>query len=410
MASLAMVASCACGITADAGDEFAGNVTFPKAAELREAGAKTPGEAELRAQSEYVRDAFRRTLPYLEKATTLFGEHDALPESKWFGRDQVSNRADINELLDSTIKVLGVSEVGDCRGRIREIEDRIEGANASISEYREKRISAPRAVESTSRIDRYNPFYSTKEDYVKLITEAETQIAEDEEETARLRREFGESLRATGIEVSDEAADSLLETVSGDDFISMCVIFDNLKLIALLLHKLTDEGNENPETAKRYYGMYVIIAKVLDRVQTQYVQTIRTRYIPELDRLAKKAGSNISEARTLIRSERGDKDALGSNIAANTVTINAANYYVDYLEEMGELIEQQHDETQQILATAINTYKTVNVSVNVSELIINGSKSLDRLMKLRMPKLRAFNNEILRKEYQRLNARIRNAS
>ena len=92
------------------------------------------------------------------------------------------------------------------------------------------------------------------------------------------------------------------------------------------------------------------------------------------------------------------------------MTINAANYYVDYLEEMGELIEQQHDETQQILATAINTYKTVNVSVNVSELIINGSKSLDRLMKLRMPKLRAFNNEILRKEYQRLNARIRNAS
>lgn len=279
-----------------------------------------------------------------------------------------------------------------------------------MSEYREERISAPRASELTSKIDKYNPFTSTKEDYDALIAEAEAQIAEDKDEMAKLRREFSASLRATGIRVSEAAADSLLETVSGDDFISMCVVFDNLKLITLLLHELTDESGEDPETAKRYYGMYVIIAKVLDRVQTQYVATIEERFIPELDRLAQRAHKNIDEARELIESKGGDPAALESNIEANTVTINAAEYYVEYLNEMGALIEGQHEETERILATAINTYRTVDVSVNVGELIINGSKSLDRLMKLKMPELRAFNNELLRKEYQRLNAKMRQAS
>lgn len=122
LAGLAMVATCACSVSATGSDE---------------AGPKTTPEAEQRAQSGYARNAFRKALPYLEEAATLFDLHDGLPESKWFGRDQVSNEAAINELIDSTIEVLGISEVGDYRGRIRQLEVRIEEANARMSEHRE---------------------------------------------------------------------------------------------------------------------------------------------------------------------------------------------------------------------------------------------------------------------------------
>lgn len=122
LAGLAMVATCACSVSATGSDE---------------GGPKTTPEAEQRAQSGYARNAFRKALPYLEEAATLFDLHDGLPESKWFGRDQVSNEAAINELIDSTIEVLGISEVGDYRGRIRQLEVRIEEANARMSEHRE---------------------------------------------------------------------------------------------------------------------------------------------------------------------------------------------------------------------------------------------------------------------------------
>jgi hypothetical protein len=156
--------------------------------------------------------------------------------------------------------------------------------------------------------------------------------------------------------------------------------------------------------------MYVIIAKILDRVQTQYLATIRDRQLPLLRDYIKQAEANIAEARRLMRAAGDDRTALASNIEANELTIEAAGFYMDYLADMATLIDEQHRETQRILATATNTYKTVDVSVNVGELIVNGQKSLERLMQLEMPELRAFNNDVLRREYHRLSDKMRKDS
>ena len=59
-----------------------------------------------------------------------------------------------------------------------------------------------------------------------------------------------------------------------------------------------------------------------------------------------------------------------------------------------------------MLDAAINTYKTVRLSLNVAELMSDCAKAFHALRQLRLPKLRTFQNVQLKAEMQRLAERM----
>ena len=350
----------------------------------------------------------KKVLPQLDKAVELVDRREAAPAIERFGEDKKSITGDINELLDVAIDVLSDSKLSETRTRVRETEAQIEMLNDEIVEMRQQRALAP-AQDKTGHLARLNPFLSTREEYDQAIEDAEVSVRELSGTLSQLRADFGRQLRASGLDVSEEAVDALLSTVSGDDFITMSVVFGNVSEITTLLRSLTEQSNESPRQAKRYYGMYVVLASVLDRIQKQYVTMIRDNHVPKLQEYEEEAKRVIRDARGLIETNGGDPDTLRANIRANEITIDAARNYQIYLRKLAAIIEEQNAETERVVATALNTYRTVNVSSNVSELIRSGSEAFEKIMSLEMPPLRAFENAELRMEYQRLTERMRQA-
>ena len=152
--------------------------------------------------------------------------------------------------------------------------------------------------------------------------------------------------------------------------------------------------------------MHVVLVKIMDRMQERFISDIDKEHIPKLQKYSREAESNVSQALDLIRKEGGNEEILRSNIESNQLTLRAAKLYTEYLLNNADLIRQENKHVKKNLSTALNTYKTVKLSSDVSRLMKTGRQNFETLMQLQIPPLREFRNEMLRKEYQRMTTEL----
>ncbi|MCA9139922.1 MAG: hypothetical protein KDB00_24285 [Planctomycetales bacterium] len=351
---------------------------------------------------------FANVLPTLEEARELVDIHADLPDSSRipFKTDKESNSAAINELLDQAIEALSVSEVSDYRQQIRDANHAIAEAQEKIADYRRQRVSASWAKDQ-SQIDKVNPFEMSKEAIDQAIKDQDAEIERQKQLLVDLKRTFADELAKIGVDVDQQGVESLLASVSGDDIVTMAVVFDNIKQLTTQLQTLTEESGEALETSKRYYGMYVVMIHVMDRIQKTFVRDVNEKHIPKLNEFSEKADQNIEQAVALIKANGGDSKTLKANIVSNELTKETASLYIDYLKHNAALIATENKRVQKNLATAMNTYDTVKLSSDVAELMSTGRRDFETLMKLQVPSLREFNNAAIRKEFERMTSELR---
>ena len=349
-------------------------------------------------RAERTRKVFQRSLDPLEKASEAYDRQDELPESSLFGEDQESNQERIDELLDKAIQALELSGLEDARQELRKLEGEIDTLEQRIARDREARISAPRSDELNAVEDTYT---TSVEEYEARIEQAREDVEERERRIAELKDTFVEELRAIGVDVDREAAESLLASVSGDDFVKLCVVFDNVRLMTEQLQELTEESGERLDVARRYYGLYVVLIWIMDRLQRDFVDSVRNERIPQLQELAGEARDNIRDAERNMRSG-GDREIGERNVEANRLTVEVTRMYSEYLGAQAEEIEAQNEQLQIQLRDAVNTYDTVRVSSKVAEVLRDSVRDLDALLELEVPKLRGFENRELQEEFSRL--------
>jgi hypothetical protein len=376
----------------------------------------------LRAQEEALEDQlrqkeesrigrlFEKIVPTLDEARKLVDRHDQLPKRRFlllrpFGDDQESNEAETTQLLDEAIEMLDSSPLRDLWKELHATRKLIRRGHHKLAEYRQRRVSAPREKE-TGLFDR--AFISTKEDYDKMIAAEEGEIKASEEIIDGLKDGIVKLLKELHLDIDREGLESLLSSVSGDDFVSMIALFDNIRQLTGQLQDLTEQSGEALDIAKRYYGMHVVLVKIMDRMQHQFITEIDQEHIPRLQGYTKEAEGNIRQALELIRKEGGDESILRSNIESNELTMRAAKLYTEYLLQNADLIRAENKQIKKNLSTALNTYKTVKLSSDVSRLMKTGRQNFEALMKLQIPPLREFRNEMLRKEYQRMTTELLN--
>lgn len=347
---------------------------------------------------------FSSVYPKLDAILTRMDMHDKLPARTWFwGEDQRSNSKQIDKLLDEAIAVLRISEINEPRQLIRRLEDEIKKAQRRQSELREQRIAAP--VSRTLGMDSL-PGYRTKSGYDEMIAAEAANIADLREQIGSVKQKFRVKAKAIGLEMTPDSLDALLDSVSGDELISMGVVFKNVKTVTTQLEKLTQESNENLDMAQRYYGMYVVLLKTLDHMQKKFITDIDGEFTPKLRSFIAEAQANVTHAHEAIKKAQGDATVLGSNIENNRLTQEVARTYIDYLNEQKQMVREKNDQLIDTLITAVNTYRTVSVSRNVSVFLAKGNENFSSLMSLTMPKLRAFENARLRTEFQGLTQRM----
>lgn len=348
-------------------------------------------------------ELFDNVLPTLDKTRERIDRHQELPDRTIIPlkEDKRSNQAQMNKLLDVAIEMLDVSSASAARGQVRDIQAKLKIGHRNIADYRRKRLAAPRE-KSLGRLERVNPFITTKEAYDEMITQEEKEIAQLEKELEYVKDNFVLELQAIGLNIDREGVESLLSSVSGEDITSMAIVFDNIKHLTTQLQGLTEETDEALDVAKRYYGMYVVLVQVMDRMQQRFIDDVENVHVPKLREFAQQAQTNIDQANLLIKKDGGDLAILKSNIASNKVTQQTATLYIEYLKDHAALIKQENKATQKNLNTALNTYMTVKLSSDVATLMKTGRKNIETLMNLELPPLQNFRNDEIRREFERM--------
>jgi uncharacterized small protein (DUF1192 family) len=342
---------------------------------------------------------WKELLPKLDETLSLEERQVELPESAWFGPDQASKRSKINGLLDDTVEILSTSPVQRFRDRIRILQTEIERARADIAGYRQRRVSAP----ADSAIQR------TVTDYDRLIAERETDSRRLAAELQAVKGEFAAAVRSLGVELSDEQVEFLLSTVVGDNMVDLGVLFDNVKSVTAQVEQLVSQSGEDLASARRYYGMYVVLLRALHRMHVQIEESIGEQYLPQIDDIIARTQSLMAETRRLQKQSPGKLDLLAANLEAQQLTLEAAAVYRQYLSDQAEQVRRARDELDKDIAAAWNTFETVGVSGELVGLVRSSQRLLEGLMSRQVPALRPFENLELRREMEKLTEQLRSA-
>lgn len=340
-----------------------------------------------------------QVLPTLADTLTLQERQAELPPSAWFGADQDSNQEAIDALLDEAVDILSTSNVQHYRDRIGFLQGEIERARTDIADFRQRRVSAP----ASSVVKK------TVEDYANAIAARTADIDRYEQELGAIKRDFAADLRAIGLDLSNEQVEILLSTVVGDNLIDLGIVFDNVRTITAQLEQLVADSGEDLQSARRYYGMYVVLLKSLNQMQRQIEQAIAGRYIPQIDAIAARARTLTAETHALQEQAPEKAALLAANLQAQQLTIEAAGVYRQYLAEQAEQIAQARRGLAKDIAAAWNTYETVRVSGELVGLVRSGRKLLDGLLERQVPALRPFQNLEMKREFEKLTAQLRSA-
>lgn len=344
------------------------------------------------------RQVLSKSLAPLQGAAEAKARHSSLPKSRWVGEDQESNAEAIDGLLDDVLEALELGQASGTRQALRDLELRRRNLQNELVSAREARLVAPPKDEQ-GRVAKY--LERSREEWDARVAELEEQLADARLENHRLEARFAEELVQIGLELSPESVRSLLGTVSGDGFLKLVVVFDNVRTVTVQLQNLTEESGESLDAARRYYGCYVVLLELLDRLQKEFVRDVRERHQVALDDFERRAVLNIEQALTNER-RGGDPEVARQNVAANQLTLEATRFYREYLENQARAVEAQNKTLALRLADARNTLATVQLSSSVAQLLSEGRRQVEALVKLEVPALRGFENSELEREFARL--------
>jgi ElaB/YqjD/DUF883 family membrane-anchored ribosome-binding protein len=353
--------------------------------------ALTPEEADP------FREMWTDVVPTLEETLQIEDAKQQLPDRAWLRRDKRDANDDINALLDEAVSILSTSSVQSYRERIRELQEAIVQARSEIDDFRKQRIAAPR--ESVVK--------RTVADYDRLIEERMGDIRGYRNELSAIRRQFAGELRQMGLELSDEQVELLLATVVGDNIVDLGIVFDNVKTITRQLEELVRDSGEDLQSARRYYGMYVVLLRALERMHRDVEEMIEERYIPQIDAIAERARQLSSKTRELREDQPDKADLLAANLEAQHLTIKAAGVYRDYLEDQAKQVRAAREALDADIQTAWNTYETVRISGELVDLVQASQRLLDGLLDRQVPALRPFENLAMKRELEKLTEQLR---
>jgi DNA repair exonuclease SbcCD ATPase subunit len=344
-------------------------------------------------------ELWQEVVPKLDRTLTLEERQDALPASAWLGPDQESNREAVDALLDEAVDILSNAPVQDYRRRIRALQADIEQAHRDIDRYRRERISAPQQ----------SLVKKTVADYDRAIEARTAQVARDREALQTIQTSFAQELRSLGLKLTDAQVELLLSTVVGDNIVDLGVVFDNVKAVTAQLEQLVQASGEDLASARRYYGMYVVLLKALARMHAQIEEAISGRYIPQIDAIVARAKGLSAQTRELQGQSPEKAALLASNLEAQALTIESAAIYRRYLQEQAQQISQAREALERDIAAAWNTYETVRVSGELLALVKSSQRLLSGLMDRQVPALRPFENQEMRREFEKLTEQLRGA-
>jgi hypothetical protein len=283
-----------------------------------------------------------------------------------------------------------------CRGKITEDRER-------IAALRERKLEAPKSGFLPGLLT------ETQDSIDGSIETLTADIKEREGEIARIKTEIGKALAASGVVLSEEQLDLLLDGVLGGDLLKLLAAFEVAKIADQRLGTLVTQSSEDLKSARRYFAMHAALFALLVHAQDLLIERIDKTYLVRLDAIAGNIERTGAATRELLQSpSRADqRSALEANLKAQELSRKVSAFYRDYLLNQRRALTQARSKTLFDLRVADNTYETVEESFQLKALMDEARTSFDALQKLDQPGFeQIFRNENLRREFENLTQKL----
>ncbi len=343
---------------------------------------------------EHIQTIWKDVLNNLDSALNLNTQIDAAPASRFFGADKASLGEDQIEVFEVIEALLSSPEISRNRHNIEALKEKINDKKNTISHYQEKRIVADNA----DRVIYDKKIEKAKADIDELIRRVNN-------EKDILKKRFN----ASGLFLNNQQVDILLSRVDADDIIKMTLVYNVLEDITAQLMSLTKESNENINQARKYYGMHVVLLKLVMNMQDSYIKKLDQEYLPKIELISMETRRISEESTRLLSSETqaNRRDLLRKNLKAQQLTLKVAKLYAQQLNQQKAKVIKARNLIANDYQVAKNTYDTVKISADLIQLMKTNQASFSALMNIQIPDIVPFENLAMQRKFEELSLMIK---
>ncbi len=313
-------------------------------------------------------------------------------------------------LLADAFSVVSDAPVTEIRQEITNRRKTIGTLNDRLSRLREDRLSAPEKVQGlTGTITSTIGLSSTRADIDAEIEDIQSRIAGNENAILEAKDRFRAAMTQTGVQITAEEADLLLDSVTGNDLIRMSAAYQAARGVSRQLMTLMDQSGEDLKQAKRYYAMHTALIGLLVHAQTAFIDKVDNEYLPKIGAIQQDILDTRRDTEKLLSEQNTVRqtEALNANINAQAIAMEASDFYRDHLITQRQEIDASRSKTVRELRIADNTLRTVDASFQLRAMMESATLSFDALQNLQSPGIeRIFRNEQLRQEFQKLSEKL----
>lgn len=300
---------------------------------------------------------------------------------------------DIDDLYEDVFDMILDDGIEDLKKSLNRNERNWSEESQELTELRKKLSLA------------YEP--EEKDRYTARIKKQEIKLKNIKENKQNLIREVQYRLSDFGVDVSDEQVEALLIKVNANDILSMSTTFPVIAKFATHLGQITQNTGEDLTSAKKYYGMYVLLLELQLFIQDQYIDRLQNEFVPRIDDLKGKTKTLITKTKSLHSKSSGkSRDIYANNLESQRFTLKAIDLYKSQLLSDLTKVKQAKAKLSKDYEVAMNTYQTVDLSFNVSSLINANANLFKDVMSLQAPDLIPFENAKLKEEFEKLTTQM----
>ncbi len=309
----------------------------------------------------------------------------------------------VRNLLDAALSIVTEVPVVEIQKKVEGLRKNIRDLEDQNAKLKEKQLTAP---EQTSITDIMTDTVTSLE---TAIGENVKRIEKNKEEIKAAKGEIATALHTSGIELTPEQIDLLLDSVLSGDLVRLVAAFNAARLIDGQLAKLIATTGDNMNAARKYFAMHAALFAMLVQAQDATIAKIDTQYMPKLDAILTDIEAAKGKTAKLLKAENrpDQKRALEANRDSQKIAEDAAKAYRRYLQGQREQIAKARLKAVHDLRIADNTYETVEASVQLRNLMRDSSASFEAIQKLEAPSFEhIFKNDELRREFENITRRL----
>jgi polyhydroxyalkanoate synthesis regulator phasin len=309
----------------------------------------------------------------------------------------------IRDLLDAALGIITDVPIVELQKKIEALRKNIRELDDRTVRLREKQLTAPK--------DGVLPGFvtDTVDSLAKDIDDTRKRIEFNRADIAKTKGEVHEALKKSGIQLSPEQVDLLLDSVLSGDLVRLVAVFNSAKLIDAQLGKLLTASGESIGAARKYFAMHAALFAILVHAQDTIIAKIDNQYLPKLTEIEadiRRARAKTAELMKLENRE-DQKRALEGNRDSQRLAEDAARGYRRYLLQQREQVARARQRTTHDLRIADNTFETVEASFQLRNLMRDASASFEAIQKLEAPTFdQIFKNEELRREFESITRKL----